>query len=336
MFLDNARSIKLKGQVDLQRLLTSSSFTYKDSTITLLPNLRLSNKISLSKIDNTGKFIPIQNLSGLIGIYYNDILDNQYEKICDISNNDGEVASTDYYIILISYLTGDLAEYDLSIKTGFKIALEILNKENPILNRYTHPLFVDANTNDLNDEIINYLNHFNVLAIFNSMEFTDFEVFITNTNETIFKIPLFYINLIPNEIYSSNYFLSGMNIGTLWRETKTSLNPKNIFFIGSKGIISANTIKYISYDCSLNGINIRGSYILDSNTYEHAVNACNEIEADCKLYGDCIVITFMERNYTRRFYEQYKKVNLLYPIVSYNLDELMINSVDKTIVYYII
>lgn len=334
LFLSNSQNVGANGQVDLHKLLTSTRFSFKESTIHLLPNLRLSNQISLSKIDSTdnNKLRPIYVIEGMNSLYYSDILDNQYEMLCDMANYNEEVKSTDYYMILITYLTGTLAEYDLSVKIGFKIAFEILNEERLILNRKTHPIYIDANNSNLNDDIIHYLDRFNVIAIFTTMEYSDFELFTEYANETIFNTPFIYLNLVPNEIVSNKYFFSGMNIGNLWRETKTSFNPKNIFFIGNKGIVSTNAITYISYDSSLNGINIRGKYILDSNIYEHAVNACNEIEAECNLYSDCYIISFLERNFTLKFFEEYKKSGLRYPIISYNLDELMINSVNKSYV----
>lgn len=85
---------------------------------------------------------------------------------------------------------------------------------------------------------------FKVIGIFTTQEFSDFENLLDTANSTIFDVNIYYLNIVPNEICTSNYYFGGINIGNMWRETKTYFNPTNIVLIGNKG-----TYKYISFYC---------------------------------------------------------------------------------------
>lgn len=132
---------------------------------------------------------------------------------------------------------------------------------------------------------------------------------------------------------------AGINMANMWEETMNLMDLENVIIVWNTGTVSETAFEYVKNRCEEKNIRIVDDdetyFYLDEPTAENARNACNNIKSKC-YDQNCYVINLLDRGYYTVFFNAVRDAGLTsdkYPIISYSLDENMINLIGKDVVY---
>lgn len=135
LLVDVGRNTGEKDLSKIHTLVAGTKYDLNGEIILLLPSLSLSGDVYYSKVvkNATTSDMELESISFFPRseeVAYVDINSNPFERICDvIVDPDGDFKPTNYYIILLTYVSGQYLPYDRPIRNCMEAAITLLNNE---------------------------------------------------------------------------------------------------------------------------------------------------------------------------------------------------------------
>lgn len=307
----------------------------KDFSMSLLSNHRLIGNIKIAYLDGDKDSVKIKEIIEvpflLPSSQVNGFPSNKY---CNLIKSDEYLSDETYYIGIISNTEGDLSYFDGFILDSLEISIDEFYSKSSILGKSLISIYFDGSKESsiIKSEIDMKVKDYNIICIISTLEYGKLNEIVSNK----YDFPILHLGSVSGDNCNGNILYSlPLTYNLITRSYQNLIkNHNNIFILYSHEESSVKSYEIISkYIEDEKNLNYKGSYEMTDVSSTSGNNAVDVINSKCK--GSCLIISVIEREYNYWFFYKYNETITMnsvdYPILSFSLDEIIINHYEKDI-----